>query len=282
LLRQRRPPLIGQLFGPMRVFAIAAAAALSLLLGGGARPASSNTPAAIGALSKPWPQGNDMTALLKYTSHAEIRSKFIPQDFSLDGDLTKPAWKKAAWRRFDHDMSGKVRYRDAETRVGILWSARFVYFAFHCHYTRLNTYEGEDPTKERWELWERDVVEVFANPEPARVNHYYEFEVAPNNQWIDLEIDKDKTPFNDAKWNSGFEHATRVDPAKHVWTCEMRIPVASMGVERLRAGAVWRANFFRADGRGGDSQRRFMSWSAIPEGKSFHVPTRFGRLRFGL
>ena len=124
------------------------------------------------------------------------------------------------------------------------------------------------------------MVEVFVNPEPARVNHYYEFEVAPNNQWIDLEIDKDKTPFNDAKWNSGFDHATRVDSEHHVWTCEMRIPVAAMGDERLTAGAVWRANFFRADGPGGDAQRRFMSWSAIPEGKSFHVPTRFGRLRF--
>ena len=53
------------------------------------------------------------------------------------------------------------------------------------------------------------VLPNFVNPEPARVNHYYEFEVAPNNQWIDLEIDKDKTPFNDAKWNSGFDHATR-------------------------------------------------------------------------
>ena len=212
-----------------------------------------------------------MSPPLKYTSRAQIRSKFIQQDFSPDGDLTKPAWKKAEWRKFDHDMSGKVRYPQAETRVASLGSAR---------YTTLNVYEGEDQAKERWELWERDVVEVFVNPEPARVNHYYEFEVAPNNQWIDLEIDKDKTPFNDAKWNSGFDHATRVDSEHHVWTCEMRIPVAAMGDERLTAGAVWRANFFRADGPGGDAQRRFMSWSAIPEGKSFHVPTRFGRLRF--
>ncbi len=226
-----------------------------------------------------------MTAIRKYTSQAEIRSKFIQQDFLPDGDLAKPAWKKAAWRKFDRDMSGKIRYPEATTRVASLWSARFVYFAFDCRYTTLNIYEGEDPAKERWELWERDVVEVFANPEPARVNHYYEFEVAPNNQWIDLEIDKDKTPFNDAKWDSGFNHATRVDAGHHFWTCEIRIPLASMGVERLAAGAVWRVNFFRADGPGGDPSadgRRFMSWSTVPEGKSFHVPTRFGRLRFVL
>jgi cellulose/xylan binding protein with CBM9 domain len=232
-----------------------------------------------------------MTAILKYTSQAEIRSKFIQQDFPLDGDLTKAAWKKAAWRKFDHDMSGKVRYPQAETRVASLWSARFVYFAFRCRYKTLNVYEGEDPKLERWELWERDVVEVFANPEPARVNHYYEFEVAPNNQWIDLEIDKDKTPFNDAKWDSGFDHATRVDSPHRTWTCEMRIPLAAMRVEGLTTGDVWRVNFFRADGptpsAGGaglgpapTESRRFLSWSAISEGKSFHVPTRFGRLRF--
>ena len=60
----------------------------------------------------------------------------------------------------------------------------------------------------------------------------------------------------------------------------MRIPVASMGVKAMRADAEWRINFYRADGPGDDSQRRFMSWSTIPEGKTFHVPTRFGIIRF--
>jgi len=225
-------------------------------------------------------QGGSMTASLTYTSRTEIRSKLLKQDFVPDGDLDKRVWKNAYWKKFDRDMSGKIRYPQAEVRVASLWSARYVYFAFRCRYSALNVYEGEDAAKERWELWNRDVVEVFANPEPARVNHYYEFEVAPNNQWIDLEIDKDKTPFNDAKWDSGFEHATRVEASHHQWTCEMRIPVRAMGVEGLELGAVWRVNFFRADGPGGDTQRRFMSWSTIPEGKTFHVPTRFGRLRF--
>src|SRR5207248_894085 len=83
----------------------------------------------------------------------------------------------AYWKKFDRDMSGKIRYPQAEVRIASLWTARYVYFAFRCRYSALNVYEGEDAAKERWELWNRDVVEVFANPEPARVNHYYEFEV---------------------------------------------------------------------------------------------------------
>ncbi|HEV2492562.1 MAG TPA: carbohydrate-binding family 9-like protein [Terriglobia bacterium] len=221
-----------------------------------------------------------MTETSPYTSNVQISARRAPHDFVPDGDLAKHAWKKTEWVEFDHDASGQRTYPQAATRIAALWTSAYVYFAFSSKYSTLNIYEGEDPAKERWELWNRDVVEVFANPQPERVNHYYEFEVAPNNQWIDLEIDKDKTPFNDAGWDSHFEHATRVDPKQHVWACEMRIPVASIGVKTLAAGTEWRINFYRADGPGDDSQRRFMSWSTIPEGKSFHVPTRFGVIRF--
>lgn len=221
-----------------------------------------------------------MAQTTPYTSQVRINSEFSTNDFVPDGDLRKEVWRRAKWIRFDHDMSGRRHYPQARTAVASLWTPSYVYFAFRCRYTTLNIYEGEDPAKERWELWNRDVAEVFINPQPERVNHYYEFEVAPNNQWIDLEIDKDKTPFNDATWNSGFEHATRVNPKALEWTLEMRIPVEKMGVNEIEPRAEWRVNFFRADGPGDDAQRRFLAWSTIPEGKSFHVPVRFGIIRF--
>jgi hypothetical protein len=221
-----------------------------------------------------------MTQKAIYTSDAEITAKLSPQDFRVDSDLAKKTWQGAEWQTFDHDMSGQKHLPQALTRVAACWTPTHVYFAFECRYTTLNLYEGEDPLRERWELWNRDVAEVFLNPQPERVNHYYEFEVAPNNQWIDLEIDKDKTPFNDAGWDSHFEHATQIDAKNHVWTCEMAIPVGSMGLASIRSGSQWRLNFFRADGPGDDTPRRFLSWSTILEGKSFHVPTRFGLIRF--
>jgi hypothetical protein len=224
--------------------------------------------------------GKPMSEPSPYSGDVRTTAKFSPEDFVPDGDLTKEVWQKAEWVRFDHDMSGHQHFPEAETKVASLWTPTHVYFAFQCKYAALNVYEGEDPAEERWELWNRDVVEVFANPEPGRVNHYYEFEVAPNNQWIDLEIDKDKDPFNEAGWDSHFEHATRVDAQNHIWTCEMRIPVRSMNVRLLEPNAEWRINFYRADGPGDDSRRRFMCWSTIPEGRTFHVPTRFGIIRF--
>ena len=39
------------------------------------------------------------------------------------------------------------------------------------------------------------------------------------------------------------------------------------------------SEFLTAAGKGGDDQRKFLAWSIIPEGKTFHVPTRFGILQ---
>ena len=216
---------------------------------------------------------------IRYTGDAHIDAKRTADDFSPDGKLSKKAWKDAPWTEFSHSMSGTASYPEQATRVASLWTGKYIYFAFSCKYDALNVYEGEDLSKERWELWNRDVAEVFLNPQPERQLHYYEFEVAPNNQWIDLEITRGEKPNHDASWNSGFEHVTRVDSDHHIWTAEIRIPLASMGISEAKSGAQWRANFFRAAGKGTDAQRMFLAWSTIPEGTTFHVPSRFGILR---
>jgi hypothetical protein len=216
----------------------------------------------------------------RYFSSKTIEANRLIEEFAPDGNLAKAAWREAKWVQFNRDMSGVREFPQAATGVAVIWTPENLYVAFRCLYSELNINAGEGATQERWELWNRDVVEVFVNPQPERVNHYYEFEVAPNNQWIDLEIDKDKTPFNNAAWNSGFLQATRVDACRHTWTCEMRIPAGSMGIDKIEADAEWRINFYRIDGPGDDTQRRFLCWSPIPEGRSFHVPARFGIIRF--
>src|SRR5258708_17870863 len=213
-----------------------------------------------------------------YASDMKLQSKRSVIDFLPDGDSSKPSWKQAESVEFDTSASGKSQFAASSTRVASVWTATHIYFLFSCRYDSLNVYQGEDPKVERWQLWDRDVAEVFLNQQPERVNHYYEFEVAPNNQWIDLEIDKNKNPFTNAAWNSSFEASTRIEAKNHLWIAEMRIPVSSMSVSAMHPGAEWRVNFFRASGKGGDDRRKFLAWSIIPEGKTFHVPTRFGIL----
>ncbi len=216
-----------------------------------------------------------------YPSNLTIKSKYFVGDLVPDGDLSKGVWRDAEPVRFDEEALGRTKHPEAETVVSSSWTAKYVYFTFRCRYSVLNTYEGEPVEKEKWGLWDRDVVEAFINPTPERFNHYYEFEIAPNNQWIDLEIDLDKKPFNDAAWDSRFEHATRLDEVNHLWDCEMRIPVGSLTSRPLEPGAEWRINFYRADGKGDDTKRLFLSWSPLPPGKlTFHQPASFGIIRF--
>jgi hypothetical protein len=215
-----------------------------------------------------------------YSSSIQGEAKRSSIDFTPDASLSEEIWNKTEWVEFDHDLAGRSEHPEALTRVAATWTEDSIYFAFRCRYDSLNVYEGEDVSKERWELWNRDVAEVFLNPQPERISHYYEFEVAPNNQWIDLEIEKNKEPFNDSSWNSGFQHATRVDAKNHVWIAELRIPLRSLNVQTVQPGTAWRVNYFRAAGHGSDHQRTFLAWSTIPEGQTFHVPSRFGLLRF--
>lgn len=224
-------------------------------------------------------KGTTESMRYKYTSDAAICARLSPTDFAVDGDIGKREWECAEWESFHQSADGSASYPDATTRVGILWTRNHLYLAFRSPYSRLNTYHDSDIKLERWELWERDVVEVFLNPHPAHVTRYYEFEVAPNNQWLDLDIDLSAVPpAHNASWNSGFEHATKIDTAQHLWTCEMRIPYLSMGVVAPSPQSIWRINLFRAEGFG--NERRLLAWSVIPGSKTFHVPARFGRLCF--
>jgi hypothetical protein len=212
-----------------------------------------------------------------------ITSVFTSADFTPDGDLNKRIWSTAEAVSFDRAAFSRKSYPGSETRVASCWTAGYLYLAFWSKYQNLNTYQGEDVALERWQLWEKDVVEAFINPQPQQSTHYYEFEVAPNDQWIDLEVDLNRDSFIDPGWNSDFAHATRVDAMQHVWTAEMRIPVLSMNVDRVAPNTEWRINFYRADGLGNDQERRMLSWSPLPLNppqNSFHQPASFGILRF--
>jgi hypothetical protein len=217
-----------------------------------------------------------------YTGTARIVARQVAKDFVPDGDLDKAVWRNAAKVKLSNNADPSAPVPEAVTEAAAAWTDSNIYFAFWNNYTELNTYQGEDPKIERWQLWDRDVVEVFINPFPQRMNFYWEFEVAPNDQWVDLEINLDLKAagkMSNATWNSGFLHATRIDSAAKRWFCEMRIPVVPMGVKQIQAGSEWRMNFYRADGPGGDAIRRFLSWSPTL-GASFHKPERFGIIRF--
>jgi hypothetical protein len=70
----------------------------------------------------------------------------------------------------------------------------------------------------------------------------------------------------------------RIDPARRLWYGEMRIPFAAIESGPVRPGLELRAGFFRISGV--EPQRGYLSWHTT-DGRTFHVPERFGILRLG-
>ena len=195
---------------------------------------------------------------------------------ALNTEATSAFWRAAHPIAAESDKYGHPlpEYR---TEIRSRWTDTDLYFLFTCPYKQLYLKPSPDGVHETYELWNWNVAEVFIGSDFENIKRYKEFEVSPHNEWIDLDIDLNKPHHEDGwKWNSGFEHATRIDEAKHVWYVAMRIPFNVIDGRPVKAGNTFRVNFFRTEGGPKDSKE--IVWQAVM-GETFHVPERFAMLR---
>jgi hypothetical protein len=126
-------------------------------------------------------------------------------------------------------------------------------------------------------LWDRDVCEIFVAPDRNEPQKYFEFEIAPNSEWIDLAIqqlpEKRQTDFD---YNSGMQSAARIEGDKVIMA--IKIPFQAFG-KNPSPNDVWLGNLFRCVGS--DKTRGYLAWlptrSLQP---NFHVPQAFGEFEF--
>jgi hypothetical protein len=129
---------------------------------------------------------------------------------------------------------------------------------------------------ETFGLWNWDVAELFISSDFQNIRRYKEFEVSPQREWIDLDINLDLPDHTVGwTWNSGFQVAARIDPKTKIWYGSMRIPLAALDSRPPVPGRIFRANLFRCQGP--PDRRKFIAWMA-PMSESFHVPEKFGLL----
>jgi len=187
-----------------------------------------------------------------------------------------PFWRAARPIYAESDKNGGLlpEYR---TEIRSRWTDTDIYFLFICPYKQLYLKPSPNVHQETYELWNWNVAEVFIGSDFADIKRYKEFEVSPHNEWIDLDIDLNKPHHEDGwKWNSGFEHAARIDEKSHVWYMAMRIPLNALGGRPVKAGNTFRVNFFRTEA--GPQNSKEIVWQPVM-GASFHVPERFALLR---
>ena len=218
---------------------------------------------------------NARRLLVRSLPFTTVRAHRIARDFKPDGRLREREWSRATPFRLEQEaVDGRAR-PEISTTCRALWSDRFLYLAYECPFTELTDFgkarSGERVSKEG-SLWDKDVVEFFCAPDPSQLNHYTEYEWAPNNEALDLRL---RRPESDFAWSSGMEWQVRVDRGRKVWTSEVRIPLSALSETAPKVGTRWRANLYRID----RAHRAFLASNPLLSG-SFHTPERFGWLEF--
>ncbi|MFZ0301903.1 MAG: carbohydrate-binding family 9-like protein [Terracidiphilus sp.] len=202
-----------------------------------------------------------------------FKSEYAPQDVVLDTNTQSPFWRGAPSVYADVDNWGHrlLAYR---TKVESRWTTNNLYLLFECPYEDLYLKPSPDAVKETYGLWNWDVAELFIGSDFHNIRRYKEFEVSPQAEWIDLDINLDLTDHTLGwTWNSGFQVAARIDPKSKIWYGAMRIPFAALDLRPPVPGRTFRANLFR--GQGPPDRHKSIAWMA-PMSETFHTPEKFG------
>jgi hypothetical protein len=206
----------------------------------------------------------------------QIESKQAQRDASADTNPNSDFWRGAAPVLAERDRSGNL-VPGHRTEIRSRWTGRNLYFLFICPYEELNLKPGPKSETETNELWKWDVAEVFIGSDFKNIRRYKEFEVSPQGEWIDLDIDLDAPRHEDGwVWNSGFQSSARIDQAAKTWYAFMRIPYAALDTRAAAAGNTLRVNFFRS--QGANPNHKSILWQPTQR-PTFHVPEVFGTLR---
>lgn len=207
----------------------------------------------------------------------KIKIAHVKKDFSI-AELDNKFWAKATEISIENYWSGERADDGRRFKAKLLWSDSALYVRFEANQTEPLIVSGKPNLESKTRgLWDRDVCEIFIAPNANEPRKYYEFEIAPTGEWIDLGIyqlpDRRETDFD---YNSGMQSAARIEKDKIVMA--IKVEWKALG-KTPNAGDVWKGNLFRCVGAG--STRGYLAWRATKtKTPNFHVPEAFGEFEF--
>ena len=204
----------------------------------------------------------------------------------VDGLLVEPDWSPSTAIRLT-SWDGQPR-NDPPTSAWMRWDDTNLYIAFHS----TDPHVQAEPFAHDAPIYTGEVVEAFIDP-LGQGSSCYEFEVNAAGSTFDalFPAGHDQIPGFDAKrWDcAGLAAATKVVGTLNFdgdidtgWTAELAIPFAALdeaGNRRPQVGQTWRINLYRVE-RASEGAY-YLAWSpTLTADPNFHVPARFGTVRF--
>lgn len=205
------------------------------------------------------------------------RVAHISKDFPV-ADLDNTAWETGEEVTVTRYWSGNEAPKGRQFNARLIWSDTALYVRFAANQNEPLIVSDKPNLKSKTRgLWDRDVCEIFIAPDPNEPNRYFEFEVAPTGEWIDVGIHV--TPEgreSDWDYNSGMESVSRIENGRVVMA--IKVKWEALG-KRPKMGDIWLGNLFRCIGK--DPDRGYLAWqpTMTPE-PSFHVPEKFRAFEF--
>ena len=193
-------------------------------------------------------------------------------------DFENEVWEKCRPETIAHLWSGEPAPVERQAEVRICWSDEALHVRFLGNqHEPLIVSAAPRTDRKTLGLWDRDVCEIFLAPDARNPQRYFEFEVAPTGEWVDLGIViTGEGRQTDWDFNSAFRVAARVDGTQ--LKVGMAIPW-STSIPKPESEDVWLVNLFRCVGP--EAPDRYLAWrpTHTPE-PAFHVPEVFGKLFF--
>ena len=206
---------------------------------------------------------------------AIFKSEYSTRDAPLTTNPRSAFWRGALPVYAELDTQGHP-VEGYRTEVRSRWTKDYLYVLYGCPYEELNLKPSPNTAIETNQLWNWDVAEIFLGSDFQNIRRYKEFEVSPQGEWIDLDVDL-ALPHHEVgwTWNSGFRVTARIDRKAKIWYGAMRIPFASLDPRVPTSGNIFRANLLRSQGM--PQRQKLIAWQS-PMNVTFHTPERFGTL----
>ena len=193
-------------------------------------------------------------------------------------DVMNGSWKRADKISVSSYWNGDKAPAGRSFTARLLWSDTDLYVLFEAQQVEPLVI-GDNPvlTSKTMNLWDRDVCEIFLAPDKREPRKYFEFEVGPTGEWLDVALDLTSGK-RVSNWDYDSEMQAAAKIKKDHVTLALKVPWTAFG-KKPKAGEIWLGNLLRCIGK--DPDRGYLAWSpTMTKEPAFHVPEKFGEFEF--